>query len=112
MTFAHLATSRRRNAAYSSGVLPTGSDPSALSRSLNSGEPIILRTSALIFAMMSRGVLAGALRPFQATASNPFKPDSSSVGTSGKVGVRFKLVTASTRSFPPRISAIADVRPL
>ena len=43
---------------------------------------------------------AGPTTPYQTEASKPGKPDSAIVGTSGKIGERFSLSTASTRSAP------------
>src|SRR5450759_2315424 len=112
ITLAHFSISLRRKTAYWSSVLPTGSEPSAVKRSLSSGECTILITSELILAMISRGVLAGAPSPFHATASKPLIPASSMVARSGKAFERCMLVTASARSLPPLISGNAEVTPL
>lgn len=47
-----------------------------------------------------RGVPAGATRPCQVVASKPGSPASSMVGTSGRLGVRLSVVTASARTWP------------
>ena len=49
---------------------------------------------------MGAGVFAGAKMPNQTIASKPGKPCSATVGTSGRSGERFELVTASARSLP------------
>ena len=51
---------------------------------------------------MAAGSPAGPTTPTHAVASIPGKPDSASVGTSGKSAMRFALVTASTFTFPAR----------
>ena len=49
---------------------------------------------------MSFGVAAGASTPNQVPMSKPFRPASSSVGTSGSADERLAVVTASARSLP------------
>jgi hypothetical protein len=57
---------------------------------------------------MSSGVPAGANRPNQASAWKPFATVSSTVGTSGRLALRFSELTASARSLPLRICASTD----
>ena len=57
--------------------------------------------------MTSAGVLAGANRPYQASASYPGTPASETVGRSGKAGERSAEVTASARNCPASISDAA-----
>ena len=49
---------------------------------------------------ISRGVFAGANRPFQLRVSRPATPASAMVGTSGSTGERFVPVTPSGRIEP------------
>ncbi|MNV70560.1 hypothetical protein D3C71_1635320 [compost metagenome] len=53
--------------------------------------------------MMGLGVPAGATIPPQETTSKPFRPDSSTVGTSGRTGTRLALVAPSTLTWPERM---------
>ena len=50
--------------------------------------------------MIAFGVAAGATTPMINSASRLLKPLSVMVGTSGTIGERFALVTASARSLP------------
>ena len=50
--------------------------------------------------MIAGGVPAGASMPFHAPISNPGRPDSATVGTSGKLDERLGLPIASTRRRP------------
>ena len=61
-----------------------------------------MTVAALTLAMMSGGVLAGMNSAYQDDTSNPGTPDSAMVGSSGAVGKRFAVVTASPRSWPVR----------
>jgi hypothetical protein len=54
--------------------------------------------------MISRGVPAGASRPYQIDIRNPLTPASSAVGTSGSVATRLGESTASGRTLPCLIS--------
>jgi hypothetical protein len=49
---------------------------------------------------VSFGVFAGATMPNQLSTSNPGKPDSSKVGTSGSGAIRLSVAAASARSLP------------
>ena len=60
--------------------------------------------------MISGGVPAGANRPNQASALKPLIMVSSTVGTSGKLALRFSELTASARSLPARIWPSTDGR--
>jgi hypothetical protein len=57
--------------------------------------------------MISRGVPAGAQIPCGASCSWSGTPLSAIVGTSGRIEIRFPLVTASARSSPSLICAAA-----
>ena len=50
--------------------------------------------------MMAAGVLAGALRPYTASASKPGKPDDATVGSPGKMDEGCALATAMARTLP------------
>ena len=89
--------------AKSSGEPPARFAPIEASFSLPSGDASHAATSALIFAMIAGGVPAGASRPNHDDASNPGRPDSATVGTSGYAGARVAEVTANARSFPDLI---------
>src|SRR5205814_8003864 len=58
-------TSPRMMAVSSSGVLPTGSEPSLRKRSSTSGDFSARTTSACSLATTAAGVRAGAARPYQ-----------------------------------------------
>src|SRR6516165_1724355 len=96
----HKAMSAAIIAANSSGVLPSGSTPNAASRSANAASLAARDTSFAIRSMVSLGVAAGAISPFQVSALNPGNPDSAKVGTSAICGTRFSLDTASRRMAP------------
>ena len=81
--------------------MPIGSAPISAMRFLNSGDWMILTISALSLATMSFGVAAGASTPNQVPMSKPFRPASSSVGTSGSADERLAVVTARALSLPP-----------
>src|SRR5688572_18222617 len=101
-TSAHFFTSARIQAENSSGELPTMSAPCAVSWSRTSGARSTRTTSEFRRKTISRGVPAGASRPFQPTASKSLSPSSCSVGTSGSTPMRARLVTASAWIFPER----------
>ncbi len=65
------------------------------------------RTSAEIFFTTSAGVPAGAQTPNQSGESAFATPPSPVVGTSGSCELRFGVLTASGRSLPLRMFAIA-----
>jgi len=48
------------------------------------------------------GIALGAINPAQPVETNPGTPDSATVGSSGAVGNRRAVVTASPRSWPVR----------
>jgi len=58
--------------------------------------------AAFSLAMISGGVLAGTNSAYHDDTSKPGIPDSAMVGSSGAVGKRFGVVTASPRSCPER----------
>src|SRR5438105_8527388 len=98
----HFAWSARMKRANSSGVLPAGSAPRTSIFSRTSLIASTRFTSAEALATLAFGVAAGASRPNQPTASYPYKPDSATVGRSGKVSERLAPVTASAFSLPAR----------
>jgi hypothetical protein len=58
-------------------------------------------TKALFhFSKITSGVLPGATKAYQLSASKPGKPDSAIVGTLGRVGARFNPVVAIAMSLP------------
>src|SRR5688572_3009894 len=69
ITSAHLALSFRMNAANCSGVPLMGSEPIALTFSLNDGLAAICWISLLSRAMMGFGVPTGATMPVHVVAS-------------------------------------------
>src|SRR4029453_192447 len=66
-------------------------------------------TAALSLPTMSAGIPRGPESANQTSATSDAKPCSAKVGTSGKSGTRLRDVTASARTFPPRIVPAADV---
>src|SRR6185503_10104138 len=101
-TSAHFFTSVLIQAENSSGELPTMSAPCEVSWSRTSGARSTFTTSPCSRETISRGVPAGASRPFQPTASKSLSPSSCSVGTSGNTATRARLVTASGLILPAR----------
>src|SRR5450759_2004486 len=69
ITFDHLAISSARKLPACSGVLPTGSMPSASNRLLISGAATAFATSADMRLTIARGVPAGARNRTQVAAS-------------------------------------------
>src|SRR5262245_20752981 len=100
MTFAHLAYSDLMYLASASGVPGAESSPVLNRKSLMSGARSAADSSLLRRLMMGRGVPAATRKAFQLLASNPFKPASETVGTSGTRADRFAVVTASARVLP------------
>lgn len=86
--------------AISALLSPIGSAPISAMRARKSGDWITFTISAFRRATVSGGVPAGASTPNQVPMSKPFKPASSSVGTSGSAPERLPVVTASARSLP------------
>src|SRR6185369_3110731 len=78
----------------------TAGDRGYVVRSAGSGSAVTV--AALTFLMMSVGVLAGIHNEYQDDTSKPGTPDSAMVGSSGAVGNRCAVVTASPRSWPVR----------
>ena len=76
------------------------------SRERMAGSLRALLISALSFRTMSRGVRAGTSTAYQARTSNPGRPASAMVGSSGASDERFRLVTASARSRPAFANAM------
>jgi hypothetical protein len=77
-----------------------GSMPSVANRSWTSGILRILSTSACRRSTMAGGVPAGAKIACHETTSKPGTPASCMVGTSGRLGTRFAVDTASARTRP------------
>src|SRR5207302_458489 len=71
MTFPHFSISDLNKAAHSSGVVPTGSKPSAANFSLKSGSTTKRTISRLSRVMISLGVRAGTMTANQASPSIP-----------------------------------------
>src|SRR5262249_32263694 len=65
ITFADSSISVCRNLVNSSGVIGTGSAPSAAKRSFTSADCAAARTSCAIFSMTACGVPTGANKPTQ-----------------------------------------------
>src|SRR5581483_3487434 len=96
----HFAFSEPMYDANCSGVLPTISLPAASSFCRTSGAWSACTATSCNRAMIAFGVPAGASSPYQAVASNPGKPNSATVGTSGKDAMRRDPVVATARSLP------------
>ena len=62
--------------------------------------------------MIAAGVPAGAYSATQKTLLNPGKPLSETVGTLGRFGERFSLVTANGRRRPALMKPIDEVSPV
>src|SRR5580692_2163247 len=97
MTRPKISKSERIILRNSSEVFPTGIDLMSLMRLRTIEDRMAWATAALIFSKMSGGVLAATMTANQVLLSNPGRPDSASVGTSGTLGSRFGPATASTR---------------
>jgi hypothetical protein len=104
---------RRRSAcmkaAKASGEPPATSHPAASILGRACGEFRMALISWFSRAIASRGVPAGATKPFHATASKPAKPLSAIVGRSFICGQRLGPVTASGRMRPAWISGSSEV---
>ena len=87
--------------------MPDGSKPSDSTFSFTSGNCRIAAISRCSRFTISFGVPAGTSTPCMVSASCPLTPSSSSVGTSGSAAARLSEVTASARSLPSLISAVA-----
>src|SRR5882757_3661707 len=94
-TFAHFAISARTKRPNSSGAIAIGSAPSNPSRSFASAAVMAPATSPLILAASADGSPAGPNKPNHDETSKPDNPAAVTVGTSGKIGERELLVTAS-----------------
>src|SRR5437016_4125139 len=98
----HLSISDASSAPSPSGVELSTTTPSGSNRALTAGSDNAVTVAAFSLAMISGGVLAGTNSAYQDDTSNPGTPDSAMVGSSGAVGKRFGVVTASPRSCPER----------
>src|SRR5262245_24404450 len=108
ITFAHFSLSTFISVANSSGVVPTGSRPSAARRSVVSGSAMILVISRLSAAIISLGVRAGTSTPTQPSPSTSGQPASAMVGASGSPRDRLLLRIASARNLPSLTCGSAD----
>lgn len=72
----------------------------ALQALLNIGRAHYFLHLGVDLAAMSGGVPAGANSPIQLLTSNPGKPNSATVGTSGNATVRARPIDAIARSLP------------
>src|ERR1700716_3854559 len=86
MIFSYFAISSRIYLPNASPCDPIGSKPSVFSRSFISGNASTLPTAACSLAEISAGRFFGPHNPYHETNSNPFMPDSSTVGISGAAG--------------------------
>jgi len=89
-------------------VEPTASAPTAARRSRTSDIFSARLASALILAMMSRGVPAGATIATQFEAAKPGTPDSATVGQSGPSAIRRSAVTAMAFTRPDLMCTMAE----
>src|SRR6266550_9034730 len=108
MTRDHSSVCDAMNAAKSSGVLGVTMTPSSASLFPTAGLASALLISMLSCRTISGGVLTGDAKPHQTDDSQPERPASATVGTSGNNGTRFSLATASARSLPARTCAITS----
>src|SRR4051812_18402530 len=90
----HLSVSALMYRANSSRLIGIGCAPWFASCAIDSFSPRIDTTSLFHQLSTGTGVRAGARRPIQFSASYLGRPDSATVGTSGSVGQRLRLVTA------------------
>ena len=88
--------------------MASGSAPCAWMVAFISGVASSLLISAFTTFTTVAGVPAGANTPYQVLTSKSLKPDSDTVGTSGMDELRLAEVTASGRSLPDLIWAMAD----
>ena len=79
--------------------LPRTAKPRSSSLRRTSGSATALTASAFNRAMISFGVLAGAMIANHELKKNPGKPDSETVGTSGNCDMRLSVVTPMSRSW-------------
>src|SRR5215831_6842263 len=98
ITFAHFGMSALIRALNSSGGTAEGSYPIAAIFSLRSGEATARAISRYKRSTISRGVPAGAQTHCGASCTWPGTPASSIVGTSGRIAIRFVLVTATQKT--------------
>src|SRR6202008_2547925 len=107
-TVRHSAISRFTICPSRSGVELMPSAPCSSSFALTSGRATTMAISLFSRAMTSSGVFAGANSAYQESTSKSLRPVASAmVGTSGRIGVRFAVLTASGRSRPARTWPIA-----
>ncbi len=106
-TAAQRATSVRSISPNCSGVVTASSTPSACTRARTAGSSRTRAISRWSRWTISRGVPAGATRPYQDCVSNPGNPDSATVGTSGYAFHRRGLVNASICNCPARTNGSA-----
>src|SRR5215831_11832907 len=90
------------------GVELSTTTPSGSNRALTAGSDNAVTVAAFSLAMISGGVLAGTNSAYQDDTSKAGTPDSAMVGSSGAVGKRFSVVTASPRSCPERTVCSRD----
>src|SRR5258708_38923015 len=95
--------------ANSAGLLPSGSTAKLLSCAPIFGSFIACVAAAASRSTIYCGVRAGAVKPHQLVASNPEKPDSAIVGTSGASGERCTLATPTSQIAP--LSACDNASP-
>src|SRR6185436_18489344 len=96
----YTSISLRTKRANSCGDMSRVSLPPLARRSFTVGSASALRTSALILFTISADIPAGPQTPNQRGESAPLTPASPVVGTSGSVGLRLAVLTASARSLP------------
>src|SRR4029077_5072067 len=93
-----------------SGVELSTTTPSGSNLALTAGSDNAVTVAAFSLATISGGVLAGTNSAYQADTSKPGIPDSAMVGSSGAVGKRCAVVTASPRSCPER--TVCNIEPV
>jgi hypothetical protein len=103
--------SARMNWPNCSGDIGSGSTASTESRSRSSGSRSTATCVSLRRRTTSSAIPAGPTEPYHCIASNPLKPDSSSVGTSFSCALRARPVTARARTRPERRCGSAAASP-
>ena len=108
-TSRHIRVSRAIRAVNEAGVEPSTATMScAASFSRNAGSAKIAVTAAARRSTTGFGVPAGARMPYQLSVTKSGTPASITVGVSGSSAERSTLGTASARTAPDWISAIAE----
>src|SRR5262245_61515503 len=113
-TLASLMTLPQTSVSFVMNALASAGDPPAAWRfilakwSCTAGLLRISFTALLSFATTAGEVFGGAAIAFHVPDSKPLIPASSSVGMSGRLGIRLFVATARIRALPPSCNLIAE----